>query len=59
MRHVRLGQTDLRVSPIAFGTWAFGGDWGDTDVEENRDTIHHALALRINLFDTLRATASA
>jgi aryl-alcohol dehydrogenase-like predicted oxidoreductase len=52
MRHVRLGQTDLRVSPIAFGTWAFGGDWGDTDVEENRDTIHHALALGINLFDT-------
>ena len=28
MRQVRLGQTDLRVSAIAFGTWAFGGDWG-------------------------------
>jgi aryl-alcohol dehydrogenase-like predicted oxidoreductase len=25
MRQVRLGQTDLQVSVIAFGTWAFGG----------------------------------
>lgn len=27
MRRVPLGQTDLRVPAIAFGTWAFGGDW--------------------------------
>jgi hypothetical protein len=26
MRQVRLGQTDLKVSAVAFGTWAFGGD---------------------------------
>jgi aryl-alcohol dehydrogenase-like predicted oxidoreductase len=27
MRRVRLGQTDLRVSALACGTWSFGGEW--------------------------------
>jgi aryl-alcohol dehydrogenase-like predicted oxidoreductase len=27
MRYVRLGKTDLEVAAIAFGTWAFGGEW--------------------------------
>ena len=52
MRQVRLGQTNLQVSVIAFGTWAFGGDWGDADLQQSKDTIHHALELGINLFDT-------
>jgi len=52
MRYVRLGQTDLQVSAIAFGTWAFGGDWGTTDLEEGQDAIEYALSLGINLFDT-------
>jgi aryl-alcohol dehydrogenase-like predicted oxidoreductase len=52
MRHVQLGWTDLEVSRIAFGTWAFGGDWGAADIEDSRDAIHRALALGINLFDT-------
>jgi aryl-alcohol dehydrogenase-like predicted oxidoreductase len=52
MRHVQLGRTDLEVSRIAFGTWAFGGDWGAADIEDSRDAIHRALALGINLFDT-------
>jgi aryl-alcohol dehydrogenase-like predicted oxidoreductase len=52
MRQVRLGQTDLQVSVIGFGTWAFGGDWGAPDVQETKDAIHHARDLGINLFDT-------
>jgi len=52
MRYVRLGQTDLQVSAIAFGTWAFGGDWGTADLEEGQDAIEYALSLGINLFDT-------
>jgi aryl-alcohol dehydrogenase-like predicted oxidoreductase len=52
MRQVRLGQTDLQVSAIAFGTWAFGGDWGAADLAESRNAIHHALDVGINLFDT-------
>jgi aryl-alcohol dehydrogenase-like predicted oxidoreductase len=52
MRLVRLGQTDLQVSAIAFGTWAFGGDWGVADVQDSKAAIHHAMDLGINLFDT-------
>jgi aryl-alcohol dehydrogenase-like predicted oxidoreductase len=52
VREVRLGQTDLKVTAVAFGTWAFGGDWGAADVQESKDGIHHALELGINLFDT-------
>jgi aryl-alcohol dehydrogenase-like predicted oxidoreductase len=52
MRQVRLGQTELQVSAVAFGTWAFGGDWGPVDVEASRAAIHRALDLGITLFDT-------
>lgn len=52
VRQVRLGQTDLQVSAIAFGTWAFGGDWGAADLQDSKDAIHHALELGINFFDT-------
>ena len=55
MRHVRLGKTDMQVSTIAFGTWAFGGEWGEFDEGEARDTIHHALDVGITLFDTAQA----
>jgi aryl-alcohol dehydrogenase-like predicted oxidoreductase len=52
VRHVRLGQTNLQVSAIALGTWAFGGDWGAADLQDSKDAIHHALELGINFFDT-------
>jgi hypothetical protein len=52
MRDVRLGSTDLRVSSICFGTWAFGGDWGQFDQEEAEATIGRALDVGINFFDT-------
>jgi aryl-alcohol dehydrogenase-like predicted oxidoreductase len=52
MRQVRLGQTDLQVSVIAFGTWVFGGDWGPADLQGGANTIHRALELGINFFDT-------
>jgi len=40
MRDVRLGQTDLKVSAIASGTWAFGGDWGAADLAVIRTTVN-------------------
>src|SRR6266540_987032 len=58
MRQVRLGQTDLQVSRIAFGTWAFGGDWGASDLQDSKDSIHRALELGINLFDTAQGYGS-
>jgi aryl-alcohol dehydrogenase-like predicted oxidoreductase len=55
MRYVRLGKTNLEVSAIAFGTWAFGGDWGTFDAGEAKGAIHRALDLGITLFDTAQA----
>jgi predicted oxidoreductase len=47
MRQVRLGQTDLQVSVIAFGTWAFGGDWAPPILRKAETAIHHALDVGI------------
>ena len=55
MRYVRLGKTELEVSAIAFGTWAFGGDWGSFDAHECKAAIHHALDLGVTFFDTAQA----
>jgi aryl-alcohol dehydrogenase-like predicted oxidoreductase len=52
MERVRLGKTELQVSPIAFGTWSFGGDWGRFDTDEAEATVGRALDLGITLFDT-------
>jgi aryl-alcohol dehydrogenase-like predicted oxidoreductase len=55
MRDVRLGSTDLRVSSICLGTWAFGGEWGPVDRGAADATIGRALDLGINFFDTAQA----
>jgi aryl-alcohol dehydrogenase-like predicted oxidoreductase len=55
MHDVRLGTTDLQVSTIALGTWAYGGDWGAVDIEGATATIHAALDLGVNVFDTAQA----
>jgi len=55
MRYVRLGKTELEVSAVAFGTWAFGGDWGSFDEDESKAAIRHALDLGVTFFDTAQA----
>lgn len=55
MRYIKLGKTEVEVSKIAFGTWAFGGEWGAFDEGEARKAIHQALDLGITLFDTAQA----
>ena len=52
-----LGNSDLRLSPIGFGTWAIGGSsWkyslGPQDENESLAAIHCALDLGINWIDT-------
>jgi aryl-alcohol dehydrogenase-like predicted oxidoreductase len=47
--------TDLQVSPICFGTWQLGGDWGDVDERDAKAAIRHALELGVNIFDTAQA----
>jgi aryl-alcohol dehydrogenase-like predicted oxidoreductase len=49
---VRLGMTDLEVSPIAFGTWQLGGEWGAFYQEEGIAAIRRSRELGVNLFDT-------
>jgi aryl-alcohol dehydrogenase-like predicted oxidoreductase len=55
MHDVRLGRTDLRVSTVAFGTWAFGGEWGAVDADAATATIGRAVEHGITLFDTAQA----
>src|SRR5205823_148098 len=55
MRTTTLGRTGLEVSPIAFGTWQLGGDWGAFDESAAIDAIRNARELGINLFDTAQA----
>jgi aryl-alcohol dehydrogenase-like predicted oxidoreductase len=34
MRYTRLGQTDLEVSKVCFGTWQFSGEWGSNEEQD-------------------------
>jgi len=55
MKNIRLGRSELEVSPIAFGTWQLGGDWGATDEEAAVAAIRRAAECGINFFDTAQA----
>ena len=52
---MRLGRSELMVSPIAFGTWQLGGEWGEFDEQRAVRAIWHARGLGINFFDTAQA----
>lgn len=48
-----LGQTDIRVSPVAFGAWPIAGMTSGTVSEaDSVRTIAHCLELGVNFFDT-------
>jgi aryl-alcohol dehydrogenase-like predicted oxidoreductase len=53
MEYAALGNTGLVVSRLAFGCWAIGGHgYGRTDDVGSIASIHSALDLGINFFDT-------
>lgn len=52
---MRLGRSELQVSPIAFGTWQLGGEWGEFDEQRAIDAIRHARGIGIDFFDTAQA----
>lgn len=52
MEYRRLGRTGWDISPIGLGTWAMGSQWGATDDDASLATLHRALDLGVNLFDT-------
>lgn len=52
MNYRTFGRTGWKVSEIGFGAWAIGGSWGAVSEENAMRTLHRALDLGINFFDT-------
>ncbi|WP_077623579.1 aldo/keto reductase [Sediminibacillus massiliensis] len=52
MNYRQLGNTDLNISELSFGTWAIGGSWGNTNDEESLKALQHAMDAGVNFFDT-------
>jgi aryl-alcohol dehydrogenase-like predicted oxidoreductase len=52
MQYRALGRTGFDVSCISFGAWAIGGTWGKVDDVQGLATLHRALDLGVNFFDT-------
>ena len=53
----RLGNSDLLITPLGFGSWAIGGPgwpfaWGGQDDGDSSAAIHEALDLGFNWIDT-------
>ena len=53
MEYRTFGRTGWKVSTIGFGAWGIGGDvWGPTDDKTSLATLHKAIDLGVNFFDT-------
>lgn len=52
MKYRALGNTGMEVSELSFGTWAVGGDWGNTQDDEALRALHVAMDAGVNSFDT-------
>ncbi len=53
MEKVQLGNSDLLISPIAFGAWAIGGTaWGGTDDDDALKAMRASYDLGITTIDT-------
>ncbi len=54
MNYTTLNQTDIRISTLALGCFAFAGGqtWGEQDEQDSLSTLEAALELGISFFDT-------
>jgi aryl-alcohol dehydrogenase-like predicted oxidoreductase len=57
MQTRRLGNSDMDITPIGFGSWAVGGTgyefaWGPQDDQQSIEAIHRALDMGVNWIDT-------
>ncbi len=52
MKYRKFGRTGWNISEVGFGAWAIGGSWGKVDDKESMATLHKAVDLGINFFDT-------
>jgi len=53
----KLGNSDIKITPVGFGAWALGGGgwefaWGSQDDADSIAAIHRALELGVNWIDT-------
>ena len=57
MKTKQLGNSDLFITPVGFGSWAIGGSgwqfaWGKQNDDDSVAAIHRALELGVNWIDT-------
>jgi aryl-alcohol dehydrogenase-like predicted oxidoreductase len=52
LKYNQLGNTDLNISELGFGTWAIGGAWGKLDDREALKAMDKAMDAGVNFFDT-------
>jgi aryl-alcohol dehydrogenase-like predicted oxidoreductase len=57
MKTKQLGNSDLFITPVGFGSWAIGGSgwqfaWGNQNDDDSVAAIHRALELGVNWIDT-------
>src|ERR1700728_3520827 len=53
----QLGNSDMFITPVGYGSWAIGGGgwqfaWGKQNDDDSVAAIHRALALGVNWIDT-------
>lgn len=52
MKKRKIGNSDLQVFPIGLGTMGMSEFYGETNVEQSISTIHKAIELGVDFFDT-------
>ena len=54
MKYARLGRTDIEVSAVCMGCWAFSGGeyWGEQPEADSAAAVRAALDAGVNFFDT-------
>ncbi|MDD9268077.1 aldo/keto reductase [Paenibacillus sp. GCM10023248] len=52
MKYRQLGDTELSISEVSFGTWAIGGGWGEAKDAEALNGLRMAMEAGVNFFDT-------
>jgi len=54
MNYIEIRDKDIRISQMILGCWALGGGytWGDQEEADSVATVHTALEMGINCFDT-------
>ena len=53
MKYIKLRNSNIEISQIGLGTWAYSNDvWGPTDEAQAINTIHYVIDSGVNLIDT-------